>query len=101
MLDGMSHLMKSACVTKTESGELQLNAQHNYMFQIMGQMKVLDLDWCDFVVWTKKGISVERIRFNPDFWMYNMLSQLTLFYNSWFLAERFSDRVKRGKKLFG
>ena len=25
--------------------------------------------WCDFVVYTKKGISVERFHFDPQFWV--------------------------------
>lgn len=92
--------LKSSCLEKDESEQLKLRAQHNYMYQLMGQMKILGVEWCDFVIWTKKGINVERIQFSPEFWMGNMLFQLKFFYNSFFLAERFTDRVKHGKKLF-
>lgn len=69
------------------------------MYQVMGKMKVLNVEWCDFVLWTKKGIHVERIVFDTKFWTENMLCQLKLFYNSFFVAERFTGRVKRDRKL--
>ena len=50
-----------------ENGNLRLKAQHNYMYQVQRQMKVLDVDWCDFVVWTKKGLHVERITYDSKF----------------------------------
>ena len=69
------------------------------MYQIMGQMKILDLDWCDFVIWTKKGLNVQRIVFDKAFWQDKMLFKLKFFYSSFFAAEMFTERVKRGKLL--
>ncbi|XP_052809849.1 uncharacterized protein LOC128238216 [Mya arenaria] len=91
--------VKSSCL-EIRDGKLKLKDNHDYMYQIMGQMKVLGLDWCDFVVWTKKGIHVERVTFSQDFWENKMLFQLKFFYNSFFLAECFTDRIKRGIDLF-
>ena len=31
-------------------------------------MGVSGASWCDFIVYTKKGISVERIPFDPAYW---------------------------------
>ena len=31
-------------------------------------MGVSGASWCDFFVYTKKGISVERIAFDPAYW---------------------------------
>ena len=31
-------------------------------------MGVTRASWCDFIVYTKKGISVERIAFDPAYW---------------------------------
>ena len=31
-------------------------------------MGVSGASWCDFIVYTKKGISVERIAFDPAYW---------------------------------
>jgi hypothetical protein len=41
---------------------------HNYYCQVIGQLAILELDWCDFVIWTKKGMAVKRILFNQPFW---------------------------------
>jgi len=41
---------------------------HAFFVQVQGQMGVTGASWCDFIVYTKKGISVERIVFEPDYW---------------------------------
>lgn len=38
------------------------------MYQIQDQLAVYELEWVDFVVWTKKGISVQRIPFSSAMW---------------------------------
>ena len=50
------------------NGQCKLKASHSYYFQIQGQMAITGAKWCDFVVFTKKGMSIERIPFNADFW---------------------------------
>ena len=47
---------------------LELSRTHNYYYQVQGQMAITGRPWCDFVVWTPKGMSVERILFDNDFW---------------------------------
>ena len=61
---------------------------------------MLGVKWADFVIWTKKGLSVERIPYREDFWQQNMLYKLKDFYTNDFMAELFSERVKRGISLF-
>jgi hypothetical protein len=39
-----------------------------YKVPVIGQLAVLELDWCDFVIWTRKGMAVQRILFNQPFW---------------------------------
>ena len=82
------------------NGQMKLKLTHNYMYQVMGQMVVLGVQWADFVVWTKRGINVERITFDQDFWQQNMLYKLKVFYSANFLAELFSHRIERGLPLF-
>ena len=86
--------------SKVLNGKLELKSNHNYMYQVMGQMAVLDVHWVDFVVWTKKGISVQRICFDEEFWQQNMLHKLKVFYSANFLAELFSHRIERNLPLF-
>ena len=38
--------------------------------------------WCDFVVYTGKGINVERITYDEEFWNGTLLPKLTSFYDN-------------------
>ena len=42
--------------------------------------QLVNVKWCDFVVYTNKGISIERIPFNSIFWESELLPKLTEFY---------------------
>ena len=44
-------------------------------------MAIGERPWCDLVVYTFKGISVERINFDNDFWMLKLLPKLWSFYD--------------------
>ncbi|XP_069134924.1 uncharacterized protein [Argopecten irradians] len=79
-------------------GSLKLKDSHKYMYQVQGQMAIYELEWADFVIWTKKGISVERISFSETMWR-SILPKLTDFYLHAVLPEIFTRRVKRGKPL--
>lgn len=81
------------------NGELFLNEHHNYMYQIQGQLAVYELEWVDFVVWTKKGISVQRIPFSSEMWE-KMLPRLKAFYLNGILPELFTSRVRRDISLY-
>lgn len=37
--------------------------------------------WCDFVVFTTKGVSIQRIPFNQHFWVDKLLPKLVSFYD--------------------
>ena len=62
--------------------QLKLKENHNYFAQIQGQMAIGDRPWCDFVIYTKKGISIQRITFNQDYWERTLLPRLTSFYDN-------------------
>ncbi|XP_077863993.1 uncharacterized protein LOC144349052 [Saccoglossus kowalevskii] len=49
--------------------KLKNNHGNGYFEQVQGQMVLTGANWCDFVVCTKKGMSVERIRFDQSFWL--------------------------------
>ena len=44
-------------------------------------MAIGERPWCDFVVFTLKGISVQRIPFDKDFWNDRLLPKLLSFYD--------------------
>ena len=80
-------------------GHLRLKDHHNYTYQVMGQMAITRKSWCDFVIFTKKGLGVQRVVFD-DSWHTTMLPKLKDFYVHVFVPELFSERVKRGVPLF-
>jgi len=51
-----------------------------YFAQVQGQMGIGGRKWCDFVVYTNKGISIERIHFDASFWK-ELRSKLLDFYS--------------------
>ena len=53
---------------------------HHYYAQVQGQMAVGE--WCNFVLFTKKGISVERIKFDNSYRENDVLLNLFNFYNN-------------------
>ena len=85
--------------TKDSNGQLLLKQNHNYFYQVMGQMALIETDWSDFVVWTKKGISIQRIKFQPEFWKNKMSCFLKNFYVRYFVPELYTLRIKRGRML--
>ena len=64
-----------------EGEKLKLKRTHNYFCQVQGQMALTEREWCDFIVYTDKGISVERIKFDTNFWSNDLLPKLSFFDN--------------------
>ena len=56
-------------------------------------MAVMEMTWCDFVIWTPHGISTERVPFDAD-WP-QMSSQLLQCYKSWISPDYFEMKVKQ------
>lgn len=48
--------------------ECKLKEDHTYCAQVQGQMAVTGARWGDFIVHTTRGLYVQRIPFNRDFW---------------------------------
>ena len=66
--------------------KLKLKETHQYFAQVQGQMAIGERTWCDFMVYTQKGLSIERIRFNKIFWE-NTFSKLKSFYDNCVVPE--------------
>ncbi|XP_078364151.1 uncharacterized protein LOC144648490 [Oculina patagonica] len=45
-----------------------LEITSNYYAQVQGQLAITGASWCDFVVYTFKGMSIQRITFDQQFW---------------------------------
>ena len=69
---------------KVNDNECRLKRDHEYYTQVQGQMGVTGAQWCDFVVYTSKGLYVERIPFDPVFWQ-NLKRELLSYYFTHFV----------------
>jgi len=59
---------RNFCLHEVSDTQIALRKNHNYYYyQVQGVMAVTRRSWCDFVVWTPRGIYIERIRADPDF----------------------------------
>lgn len=65
-------------------GSLSLKTTHEYYFQVMGQMGITGLKWCDFFVKCKDDHHLERVHFEPKRWE-NMKCKLDTFFFTFFL----------------
>lgn len=70
------------CSLDATNGNLCLKENHNYYSQVQGQMAIGERPWCDFVIYTNKGISVQRIAFNEEFWKNKLLPKLLSFFDN-------------------
>lgn len=57
-------------ITTDDNGMQQINLKrsHPYFAQVQGQLAISGRGWCDFVLYTTKGIVVETIKFDEQFW---------------------------------
>lgn len=74
------------CNLDAQSGSLMLKKSHDYYCQIQGQMALGERPWCDFVIYTQRGIHVQRIHFHEVFWR-ELLPKLISFYNNCVVPE--------------
>jgi len=58
---------KSSYLEPQPNGLFKLKRNHNYYYQIQGCLYLLNMNWCDFVVWTEKDIHIERINRDQPF----------------------------------
>ena len=52
-----------------------------YYQQIQGSMAITGRNYCDFIVWTSKGLLVRRVKYNDVYWRSEMLPHLTAFFS--------------------
>ncbi len=70
-----------------DTNVIELKESHSYYCQVQGQMEIGKRQWCDFVTYTQKGVSVQRITFNERFWIDKLLPKLERFYDNCLLPE--------------
>ena len=65
-----------------ENNVIHLKENHNYYYQIMGQLAITKCRYCFFIVYTTKELLVQKIEFDPKFFDEKMLPKLEDFFNS-------------------
>jgi len=66
----------------TDDGIIKLKRNHNYYYQIIGQLALSKKAKCYFIVFTFIDFFVEEIHFDEDFFKVSMLTTLKSFYES-------------------
>lgn len=67
-------------------GQPKLKRDHSYYKQVQGQLGITGAKWCDFVVYTSRGMSIERIPFQEQFWL-NLQQRLKDYYFTHFISK--------------
>jgi len=86
-------------INKKSKEIVGLNQNHNFYYQVQGQLHVTRRDYCLFVLWTPKGLKVEKIKRDDAFWSSKMFPSLEKFYINCLLPELIDPRVCRSMPI--
>ena len=64
----MSSVLEATCLVKGVDGTLKLKRNHDYYYQVLTQLAVTGLEWCDFFVWCENDYHLETIYLNQAIW---------------------------------
>ena len=76
-----------------------LKKSHNYYYQVQGQLATTQLPWCDFLVWTPYGTTIQRIERDVNLWLQKILPKLSMFYHEYLLPELADPVCYSGKQI--
>ena len=77
---------KSLCCNILEDKPC-LKVNHDYYYQVQGQMAITGIHKCDFVVWTPQTFHVQTVNFDNEFWNNKCLPKLEHFFHFFILPE--------------
>lgn len=80
-----------------EEKNIYLEKTHKFYYQVQTQMAILEVDECDFVVWTTEGFLVIPVKFNPTAWEENSVIMKRR-HHELFIPEYFLQRTPRNLK---
>ena len=70
-------------LSKDQDHHLKLKRNHLYYYQVLTQLAVTGLQWCNFFVWCPNDHHLETIYFNEDVWQ-NVKDKVDDFYFNYF-----------------
>lgn len=85
------------CLKAHEVCDNSLKHDHPYFYQVQGQMGICGVSYCDFVCYTSKGIHIERILFDQNFFN-TMIVKVTDFYRLCIVPELLARRLKNNQE---
>ena len=65
----VSSVLEVPYLAKGETGAMKLKRNQNYNYQVLAQLAVTGLDWCDLFVWCPNDYHLETIYLNRDLLM--------------------------------
>jgi hypothetical protein len=80
-------------------GQLRLKKQHNYYYQVQGQLQLSMKSYCIFIVYCENDFHSERIERDDEFWNLKMIPKLEQFFMECVLPEYADSRIARGKRV--
>lgn len=93
-------------LTLEDVNKIVINTKHYYYSQIQAQLGILQLKWCDLMVYYKVpgtdicDSCICRVQFNSQLFENCMLPKLQEFYVVGVAAEILTRRVEKGQKLY-
>ncbi|WAR07243.1 hypothetical protein MAR_017201 [Mya arenaria] len=64
-------------------GNIVLRQTSNYYYQIQGQLYISKIKYCNFIVYTFKGIMFQKVELDNDYCEGSLIPKLTLFYEKY------------------
>ena len=81
------HISPNPCIViNKENGHIDINKNHSYYDQIQMQLAVTCRTWCDFVLYTSKGLVIDRVEFDEFYWE-SLQRNILEFYFKYMLPE--------------
>jgi len=78
------------CLGLTPTGELRLKRDHNYFYQVQGELNMSQRETCYFVVWSPEQFHCEIVHRDGQFWEREMFPWLLEFYRVHILDGKWS-----------
>lgn len=79
---------------ENKNGKLKLKSNHDFFYQVQGQLKICRKKVCYFVVFTLVDIHIEKIAADEEFFAQKMLPQLQNFWDTHYLPCVVQDLVR-------
>lgn len=81
------------------NGTIKLKPNHAYYYQVQCSLAVLELDECDFMVWSAHGFAIETI-YRNEIVIQSLMKKLMDVHENILLVEFFEMRLPRNLPLF-